>query len=94
MKNGVFLLVHHGRPPSGPLNGHLGGPPNGPPSEHFRNFFIGHVGGHSNETSGGPPGKPLSEPPSGTFVGPYLSGRLPYGGTPPLGTWMKHPWRP
>jgi len=86
--------VHHGKPPSGPLNGHLGGPPNGPPSEHFRKLFIGHVGGHSNETSGGPPGKRLSEPPSGTFVGPYPGGRLLYGGTPPLGTWMRHPWRP
>jgi hypothetical protein len=27
-------------------------------------------------------------------LGPYLGGRLLYVGTPPLGTWTRHPWRP
>jgi hypothetical protein len=27
-------------------------------------------------------------------VGPYHGGGLLYGGTPPMGIWTKHPWRP
>jgi hypothetical protein len=27
-------------------------------------------------------------------LGPYLGGGLLYVGTPPLGTWTRHPWRP
>jgi hypothetical protein len=47
---------------------------------------------------GGPPsgplGGPLGKPPNGPPMGPYPSGRLPYDGTPPMGTWTRHPWRP
>ncbi len=41
-----------------------------------------------------PPMNLLANPPSGPHVGPYPSGGLPYGGTPPMGTWTRHPWRP
>ncbi len=85
---------HHGRPPSGHLDGHLGGPPNGPLSEHSRKPSIGLLGRHFGETSSGPLEKLLGEPLSGTFLGPYLGGGLLYVGTPPLGTWTRHPWRP
>jgi len=27
-------------------------------------------------------------------MGPYPGGRLPYDGTPPMGTWTGHPWKP
>jgi len=51
---------------------------------------------------GGPPNEPLGEslngspigPLGGLHVGPYLGGRLLYGGFPPMGTWMGHPWKP
>jgi len=48
------------------------------------------VGKHSNRV----PTECPSEPQGGPPMGPYLGGSLLYGGTPPMGIWTGHPWRP